>query len=86
MRKPIRDFQLIVKDEVHAGIGCRQVTVDSPSGQEIRYLGDILDLLGDSNLPFVIVLTKVDKINQTGKAKNLGLTNLDIHGYRWFDK
>ena len=34
---------------------------------------DFIEWLGDSNLPFVIVLTKVDKINQTGKSKNLGL-------------
>lgn len=34
---------------------------------------DFIEWLGDSNLPFVIVLTKVDKINQTGKSRNLGL-------------
>ncbi len=34
---------------------------------------DFIEWLGDSQLPFVIVLTKVDKINQTGKSKNLGL-------------
>lgn len=39
---------------------------------------DFIEWLGDSNLPFVIVLTKVDKINQTGKAKNLGLLKLEL--------
>jgi len=34
---------------------------------------DFMEWLGDSNLPFVIVLTKVDKINQVGKSKNLGM-------------
>ncbi len=34
---------------------------------------DFIEWLGDSQLPFVIVLTKVDKINQTGKSRNLGL-------------
>jgi GTP-binding protein len=32
---------------------------------------DFIEWLGDSNLPFVIVLTKVDKVNQKEKAKNL---------------
>jgi GTP-binding protein len=39
---------------------------------------DFIEWLGDSNLPFVIVLTKVDKINQTGKATNLGLLKLEL--------
>ena len=34
---------------------------------------DFIEWLGDSNLPFVIVLTKVDKINQREKSKNLEL-------------
>ena len=34
---------------------------------------DFIEWLGDSNLPFVIVFTKVDKINQREKSKNLGL-------------
>jgi GTP-binding protein len=39
---------------------------------------DFMEWLGDNNLPFVIVLTKVDKINQTGKAKNLGLLKTEL--------
>lgn len=34
---------------------------------------DFIEWLGDSQLPFVIVLTKIDKINQTGKSLNLKL-------------
>lgn len=34
---------------------------------------DFIEWLGDSRLPFVIVLTKVDKINQREKSKNLKL-------------
>lgn len=34
--------------------------------------------LGDNELPFVIVLTKVDKINQTGKSKNLELLKKEL--------
>lgn len=39
---------------------------------------DFIEWLGDSQLPFVIVLTKVDKINQTGKSKNLGLLKKEL--------
>ena len=34
---------------------------------------DFMAWLGDSNLPFVIALTKIDKIKQTAKSKNLEL-------------
>ena len=34
---------------------------------------DFIEWLGDSQLPFVIVLTKIDKINQLGKSENLKL-------------
>ncbi|MCP4311371.1 MAG: YihA family ribosome biogenesis GTP-binding protein [Bacteroidetes bacterium] len=39
---------------------------------------DFIEWLGDSALPFVIVFTKVDKINQTGKAKNLDLLKMKL--------
>ncbi len=39
---------------------------------------DFIEWLGDSQLPFVIALTKVDKINQTGKSKNLGLLKKEL--------
>jgi GTP-binding protein len=39
---------------------------------------DFIAWLGDCDLPFVIVLTKVDKINQTGKSKNLGLLKIQL--------
>jgi putative pyruvate formate lyase activating enzyme len=31
-------------------------------------------------------ITRKEYINVVNKAKNLGLTNLDIHGYRWFKR
>ena len=34
---------------------------------------DFIEWLGDNNLPFVIVLTKVDKVSQTVKSANLTL-------------
>ena len=39
---------------------------------------DFIEWLGDSQLPFVIVLTKIDKINQTGKSKNLELLKAEL--------
>jgi GTP-binding protein len=39
---------------------------------------DFIEWLGDSQLPFVIVLTKVDKINQKVKSKNLGLLKQEL--------
>ena len=31
-------------------------------------------------------ITKEEYKNAVNKAKDLGLTNLDIHGYRWFKR
>jgi GTP-binding protein len=39
---------------------------------------DFIEWLGDSNLPFVIVLTKVDKINQKVKSQNLSLLKEEL--------
>jgi GTP-binding protein len=39
---------------------------------------DFIEWLGDSHLPFVIVLTKVDKISQKEKSKNLGLLKQEL--------
>ena len=39
---------------------------------------DFIEWLGDSNLPFVIVLTKIDKINQKVKSKNLELMKAEL--------
>ena len=39
---------------------------------------DFIEWLGDSQLPFVIVLTKVDKINQRVKSKNLDLLKAEL--------
>jgi GTP-binding protein len=42
---------------------------------------DFIEWLGDSNLPFVIVLTKVDKINQKTKSKNLEMLKEELSQY-----
>ena len=39
---------------------------------------DFIEWLGDSQLPFVIVFTKVDKINQRVKSKNLELLKKEL--------
>lgn len=39
---------------------------------------DFIEWLGDSHLPFVIVFTKVDKINQKEKSKNLKLLKEEL--------
>ena len=39
---------------------------------------DFIEWLGDSQLPFVIALTKVDKINQKVKSKNLELLKQEL--------
>jgi GTP-binding protein len=39
---------------------------------------DFIEWLGDSHLPFTLVLTKVDKINQKGKSKNLELLKEEL--------
>ncbi len=39
---------------------------------------DFIEWLGDSNLPFVIVLTKVDKISQKEKSKNLQMLQAEL--------
>ena len=39
---------------------------------------DFIEWLGDSQLPFVIVLTKVDKISQKVKSKNLDLLKQEL--------
>ena len=39
---------------------------------------DFIEWLGDSQLPFVIVLTKVDKINQKVKSRNLELLKQEL--------
>ena len=39
---------------------------------------DFIEWLGDSNLPFVIVLTKIDKVNQRVKSKNLELLKAEL--------
>ena len=42
-------------------------------GMAYQYSDPLLGWLGDSRLPFVIVLTKVDKVSQKEKSANLKL-------------
>ncbi len=49
------DFQLSLENQIRAGISCKQVQIHSPSRQEFRHLGNILDLLNESDLSSVII-------------------------------
>ncbi len=49
------DFQLTAEDQLRSGISCKQVTVHSPSKQQFRHLGNILNLLQESTLPQTII-------------------------------
>ena len=77
------DFQLTVTDELRSGISCTQVTVNSPSGQQFRHLGNIIDLLGESDLPPAIT----DKAGQIfthlaeaeAKVHNMPLEKVHFH-------
>ena len=55
------DFQLNVEDQLQSGIGCKQVSVHSPSKQHLRHPGDILDLLEESDLDPPII-TKASQL------------------------
>lgn len=44
---------------------------------------DFMEWLGDSRLPFVIVLTKVDKVTQKEKSKNLKLLKESLKAGGW---
>ena len=44
------NFSLTVTDEIRCGIGCKQLTVHSPSQQQLRRIGDIRALLENSSL------------------------------------
>lgn len=60
---------------------CFFVLVDSRHPPQQLDL-DFIEWLGDSNLPFVIVYTKVDKVTQREKSKNLSLFR-DKLSERW---
>ncbi len=47
---PGLDFSIDVKQEIRCGIACSSVRVLSPSRQQFRHLGNILDLLQSSSL------------------------------------
>lgn len=49
------DFTLLVEDQLRSGIGCKQVTIHSPSKQQFRHLGNIIALLEESTLPATVV-------------------------------
>lgn len=49
------DFKLEVQEQLRSGIGCRQISVHSPSKQQFRHLKDIIELLNGSELSPAII-------------------------------
>jgi GTP-binding protein len=60
-----------------ANLVCFFVLVDARHKPQQLDL-DFIEWLGDSNLPFVIVLTKVDKVSQKEKSANLKLLKEEL--------
>jgi len=55
------DFELNVEDQLRSGIGCKKVSIHSPSKQQLRRLKNILDLLEESTLDPQII-TKASQL------------------------
>jgi GTP-binding protein len=60
-----------------ANLVCFFVLVDARHKPQQLDL-DFIEWLGDSNLPFVIVLTKIDKVSQKEKSANLKLLKEEL--------
>lgn len=77
------DFQLTVEDQLRSGISCNQVTVHSPSGQQFRHLGNILDLLGESSLSPAIIKKSGEIFTRLAQAEakvhNVTLEKIHFH-------
>lgn len=77
------DFQLTVEKQLRSGISCKQVTVHSPSGQQFRHLGNILDLLHDSKLPAAIIEKSSKAFTRLAEAEakvhNIALEKIHFH-------
>jgi hypothetical protein len=63
------DFQLNVEDQLRSGIGCKQVSIHSPSQQQLRHLENILDLLEESNLDPHIITKASQLFTRLAKAE-----------------
>jgi uncharacterized protein (TIGR00299 family) protein len=77
------DFGIKVKNEIRSGISCNSVQIHSPSQQQFRHLGDILDLLKNSTLPPPII-DKAEQIfirlaEAEAKVHNVDLAKIHFH-------
>jgi len=63
------DFQLKMEDQLRSGIACKQVSIHSPSKQQLRHLGNILDLLEESSLHPEIVETASQIFTRLAEAE-----------------
>lgn len=77
------DFQLTVSDELRGGIGCKQVSVSSPSSQQFRHLGSILTLLEKSRLAPEIIRRAKQVFTRLAEAEagvhNVALEKIHFH-------
>jgi pyridinium-3,5-bisthiocarboxylic acid mononucleotide nickel chelatase len=77
------DFLLTASNELRCEIGCKQVTVTSPSNQQFRHLGDILTLLDRSSLAPEIVhkarLVFTRLAEAEAKVHNVSLKEIHFH-------
>ncbi|MBU0945673.1 MAG: nickel pincer cofactor biosynthesis protein LarC [Proteobacteria bacterium] len=77
------DFLLTVSNELRCGIGCKQVTITSPSDQQFRHLDDILTLLDRSRLAPEIIhrARQVFTLLAEAEAKihNVALQKIHFH-------
>ena len=80
---PGLDFSIEVKKEIRCGIACNSVSIHSPSGQQFRHLGNILDLLKNSDLQPAI-RDKAEQIfirlaEAEAKVHNVELEKIHFH-------
>jgi len=77
------DFQLNAEAQLRSGIGCKQLSIHSASGQQFRHLENILELLDTSDLPRTII-TKASQLftrlaTAEAKVHRVSLEKIHFH-------
>ncbi len=80
---PNLDFTLSVTDDIRSGIGCKQVSVHSRSGQQFRHLENILEILQKSTLSASIQKRAAAMFTHLAKAEarvhNVDIAKIHFH-------
>lgn len=63
------DFKITPTEQLCSGIGCMQLTVDSPSNQHFRHLADICELLNTSDLSATIISRAISIFTRLATAE-----------------